>query len=87
MQTVPFPSTQRPRILVQVSLECDIMTSAVRTSILYARFIWIDVNISKHTELNPPTVAPVCLSTAVSTWQPDAEPACVLSTASQVGKR
>ena len=61
MQTVPFPSTQRPRILVQVSVECDILMSAVTTSVLYARFIWIDVSVFKHTELNPPTVAPVCL--------------------------
>lgn len=41
-------------------------------------------------KLNPPPTDALTLShvssTAVSTWQPDAEPTCVLSTASQVGK-
>lgn len=35
MQTVPFPSTQRPRILVQVSSKCDILVNEALTVQFY----------------------------------------------------
>lgn len=87
MQTVPFPSIQRPRILVQVSLKYA--NKWVSNDFISVCFLYLVWHVFKHPVLsshwcsNAQTLSRVS-STAVSTWQPDAEPTCVLSTASQV---
>lgn len=59
MQTVPFPSTQRPRILVQVRLKRSylVMTSLV----LYVGLVWSGINFSKSTLVMSKILQPVKL--------------------------